>query len=271
MSGKGDEVRGAILEVRFADGVWHRGRLVEQVAGTEPPQWRVQFDDGERRDDIRLANPESPVRFDASVFGASDPWGCTCGDGGWAQDVRPGDPDVRYVFAGQGGAGAGRVREGGSGDDVGKGDGTESRQRGGTGSREGDRSGGGANSDVGARSAKRPAQEEESEEKGVSPKKRHVGEAVGIKGERPHVCKTCGKAFSRSGDLAAHLRIHSGERPHVCDMCGKAFARSGNLAVHMRAHTGERPHVCETCGKAFSQSGSLLRHMRTHSGKKPKS
>ena len=30
---------GAVLEVRFADGVWYRGKLVERVAGTEPPRW----------------------------------------------------------------------------------------------------------------------------------------------------------------------------------------------------------------------------------------
>ena len=62
---------GAAVEVRFADGVWYRGRLVERVAGTEPLRWKVQFDDGELRDDIRLANTEVPVRFDASAYGST--------------------------------------------------------------------------------------------------------------------------------------------------------------------------------------------------------
>ena len=65
---------GAAVEVQFADrqGVagraWHRVRLVERVAGTELPRWRVervQFEDGEARDTIWLANPQAPVRFDA--------------------------------------------------------------------------------------------------------------------------------------------------------------------------------------------------------------
>ena len=46
----GDGMEGAVLEVRFADELWYRGRLLERVAGTKPPRWRVQFDDGELRD-----------------------------------------------------------------------------------------------------------------------------------------------------------------------------------------------------------------------------
>ena len=62
---------GAFLQVQFADGKWYRGWLVEQVAGTKPPRWLVQFDDGELRDDIRLANPKAPVRFDEGAYGAT--------------------------------------------------------------------------------------------------------------------------------------------------------------------------------------------------------
>jgi len=133
MPQEGDEREvGAAVQVRFADGVWYRGRLVERVAGTEPLRWKVQFDDGELRDDIRLANPEVPVRFDDSAYGStvevrfagawhrgrlvelvsgSDLLKVAFEDGDWAEDVRLGEPDVRYVFAGLGGGG-GEAREG---------------------------------------------------------------------------------------------------------------------------------------------------------------
>ena len=100
---------GAVLQVRFADGVWHRGRLVARVTGSKPPRWRVKFDGGETRDDVRLGDQEA-VRFDASAYGAkvevsfkngmwypgrlvelvkgSEQWGVAFEDGDWAEEVR---------------------------------------------------------------------------------------------------------------------------------------------------------------------------------------
>ena len=59
--------QGAVVEVRFADGVWYRGRLVKRIIGAKPPRWRVRFDDGEVRDDICLDSAHTPVRFDAAT------------------------------------------------------------------------------------------------------------------------------------------------------------------------------------------------------------
>ena len=47
----------------------------------------------------------------------------------------------------------------------------------------------------------------------------------------------------------------------------EAFSGSGSLAVHMRVHSGERPHKCSTCGKTFSTSGDLAKHMQVHTGR----
>jgi len=132
------------LEVLFGDSVWYRGRLMGRVAGTQqpdsawyhgkpvervaaappawqPPWWTVQFDDGELRHDIWLANPKAPVRFDAGAYGSTvevrvakewrrgrlvqlniegDVWAVAFDDGGWAEDMCIGHPDVWYVFAG---------------------------------------------------------------------------------------------------------------------------------------------------------------------------
>ena len=192
--------RGAVIEARFADGVWHSGRLVKRIPGSDPPRWRVRFDDGEVRDDICLDSAHTPVRFNPAAYYAvvevqydglwyrgrlvelikgSVVWGVAFEDGGWAEDVRLGDPDVRYIFAeGRGEERAGRKRKRDEGADA-------------------------------------------------------VG---GNEGNRKHECSTCGKAFSRSGHLAVHMRVHSGERPYKCSTCGKAFTESGHLAKHKRLH-----------------------------------
>jgi len=266
-----ENARGSAVEVRFADGVWHRGRLVERVAGTEPPRWKVQFDDGLLRDDIRIGDPEAPVRFDAVAYGSrvevrfdgewyrgtlvelvrgSDVYGVAFEDGDWAEDVIDSSPDVRYVFAG-GGAGLGEKRRRGEG--AGDGDREESRKRVGT---------------------------EGKEKKMGAHEKPHLCEtcgksfwrAIGLTlhmqthRERPCHCKTCGKAFSESGNLAVHMRTHTGEKPYVCNTCGKAFSASCRLTAHLRTHTGEKPYVCEKCGKAFARHSGLTSHMQTHWG-----
>jgi DNA-directed RNA polymerase subunit RPC12/RpoP len=178
---------GATLEVLFADGVWYRGRLLARVPRTDPPRWRVHFEDGETREDILLASSYSPVRFDASAYGArvevrfggewyrgrlvellrgSEAWGVEFDDGDWVEDVRLGDPGVRYVFAGGGGGARGGVEAI-----------TFKRER-------------GAESDT---------------------------------GNTKHKCTPCGKAFPSPSSLALHTRTHTGEKPYICPTCGKAY------------------------------------------------
>jgi len=75
-------------------------------------------------------------------------------------------------------------------------------------------------------------------------------------------CTVCDRAFSRSGILQNHMKVHTGEKAFECTVCNKRFSRSALLTWHSRIHTGVKPYQCSLCGKVFRLSGVLRTHMR---------
>ncbi|KAF1767699.1 hypothetical protein GCK72_007666 [Caenorhabditis remanei] len=82
--------------------------------------------------------------------------------------------------------------------------------------------------------------------------------------DKPYTCPRdgCDRRFSRSDELARHIRIHTGQKPFQCRICMRTFSRSDHLTTHVRTHTGEKPFSCDICGRKFARSDERRRHTK---------
>lgn len=51
-----------------------------------------------------------------------------------------------------------------------------------------------------------------------------------------HKCQYCERAFTQSGDLNKHLRLHVGENTYKCNLCDKSFRLQMDLRKHSYEH-----------------------------------
>ncbi|XP_041943018.1 uncharacterized protein si:dkeyp-113d7.10 [Alosa sapidissima] len=58
---------------------------------------------------------------------------------------------------------------------------------------------------------------------------------------KSHVCKLCGRRFSRAHLLKAHRQVHEAGDALRCSECGRRFTQPSRLQAHMRTHQEQHP------------------------------
>lgn len=86
-------------------------------------------------------------------------------------------------------------------------------------------------------------------------------------------CLKCQKRFTQWVNLLRHRKqtVHSNSKEFICKTCGKAFKKEGNLVRHEALHKPLGPCTCSECGKNFLFSHDLRKHvLHNHAKMDPK-
>ncbi|CAC5361957.1 KRAB [Mytilus coruscus] len=94
----------------------------------------------------------------------------------------------------------------------------------------------------------------------------------------PNVCPDCGEGFDNEEACKKHIPVHLENLPYGCGTCGKSFSKTVHLQAHMAAFPDVRTledHIsehsredllygCGFCDKGFSKPSHLKYHMKKH-------
>ncbi|KAH9467836.1 hypothetical protein MJO29_006241 [Puccinia striiformis f. sp. tritici] len=102
------------------------------------------------------------------------------------------------------------------------------------------------------------------------PKPYPIISSLSSKSDQTHRAKKSARRSSHVILTDSPVSITQGgyARKYACtwDGCGKAFTTSGHLVRHKRIHTGEKRYECamQNCTSRFSRQDNMLQHYRTH-------
>lgn len=86
--------------------------------------------------------------------------------------------------------------------------------------------------------------------------------------QRVYSCELCKERFFDSNEYMQHLVSKHAKKDHCCLICNKWYTSRSNLKTHMMIHAGSKPHECDICGRQFTVSSNLKAHRRIHTGER---